>query len=31
VPERGQEGPYFFFVIKTSVIGTNGYFQGASA
>src|SRR5450755_4090528 len=28
VPERGQKRPYFFFVLKSGVVGTNGYFQG---
>jgi len=28
VPERSQKCLYFFFVLKSSVIGTDGYFQG---
>jgi hypothetical protein len=28
VLERSQKCLYFFFVLKSGVVGTNGYFQG---
>jgi hypothetical protein len=31
VAERRQERPDFFFILESGVVGTYGYFQGASA